>query len=168
MRTITEFQYVYHSWKAASKDVVEEYAHCGYAAYESSSEVRYYRSKMLELLALMRSIGVEAEENGKSEGQVLYEPQRFQKQIAELEYQRACPCFILQVNFLALCHFLVLPADLRSWKQLGSTYTPLSTLLPLPFPSGRKGTIQFASAHTPFEPPSIQPKMATIVLSSVR
>jgi len=68
-------------------DVVAEYAHCGYASYESSGNVGYYRSKMLEQLAPMRSIGVEAEENGESEGQILdeHEPQRFQKQVAELE-----------------------------------------------------------------------------------
>ncbi|KFH63400.1 hypothetical protein MVEG_10810 [Podila verticillata NRRL 6337] len=116
-----ELQYLYRSWSEASKNMAAEHARSAYPSWEFSGNVAYYRSRMLEQLVLMKDIGVQAEVDGKTEGQILDELQEFQKQVSEWEYQRAGKSVVSYPDALAPSHFLALPADLRSWDDSDPT-----------------------------------------------
>ncbi|KFH63393.1 hypothetical protein MVEG_10803 [Podila verticillata NRRL 6337] len=116
-----ELQYLYRSWSEASKSMIAEYTLKGKASYELSGNAAYYRSKMLEQLVLMKDIGVEAEVDGKTEGQILDELQEFQQQVSEWEYAAACRSVAVPMNIPAPYLFLVLPADLGSWDDSDPT-----------------------------------------------
>jgi len=51
-----EFQYLYRSWTEASKKMVAEYTTKASSIYQFSGYVKYYRSKFLEQLVLMRGL----------------------------------------------------------------------------------------------------------------
>lgn len=88
---------------------------------ERSLNSKYHHSKMLELLDIVRKVGVEAEVYEKTEDQVLDEIREYNRQFPEWDYKNGCRDILPWSDSPAPYRFLVLPADLSSWKESDRT-----------------------------------------------
>lgn len=115
-----EFEHLYHTWLAAVKDMEQQRSVNDFR--EIAANVRYHYSKVLDQLAVLKEIGVQAEADGKTEDHILAEIEEYQQQMASWDYAKSC-IHVLEKSFdyPAPCQFVVLPSDLGSWDDSDPT-----------------------------------------------
>ncbi|KAG0082479.1 hypothetical protein BGZ93_002415 [Podila epicladia] len=111
-----DFEYLYHTWVAAFKDLEQQRLASGFQ--EMAANVRYHYSKLLDQLAVLKEIGVQAEADGKTEGHILSEFEECRQKMASWDYTDSC-FNVLRENsdYPVPCQFMVLPSDLGSWDD---------------------------------------------------
>ncbi|KAI9233712.1 MAG: hypothetical protein BYD32DRAFT_425257 [Podila humilis] len=144
---VSEFQKLYKLWMEACEFLEEEQSIYRREFRELAGNVRYLHSQVLNQMRDLRAIEVNVEVDGKTEDQILAELQKYRQNEPWWDYRNLCvDVWRPHVDFPRPSRFVVLPADLDTWKDsdpethtfrlyflcdISNTDPGLSDLLPL-------------------------------------